>query len=507
MSGLEFQDRTNGRPVVNHEEIRISQPLHIKAGDHLELDYLPGQGSGIVPYQHVKMLGHGGSASVEEVRDSNTGLVYARKIIRNVYTRNLDKAKQQLLNEVQIMQRLASHHHIIRVHATYIMKRELAIILEPAADGGDLASFLQDYRDSGYSLSSDEWGEPLEQNRILRKAYGCLTSGLAFMHRQTIRHKDIKPQNILIHQEKFIYTDFGLSYDYGDIGQSTTTGFPQGLTKRYCAPEVADWGSRNSKSDIFSLGCVLIEINAALEPEYGNDRLLDGNFHETLRARSEEDLFTYEWGWDVRLDMIRSMVQIDPIRRPSAMRALELLFVDGHERDDNFCVQCIEAQQSIGSLRSSDSDEKYTLAPGMVVANAEACETQSKDLGGVAVKDTDETIDELPDYEAHRRRRRAERAQARQRRLATLEKTNDVTPREQSDQPTESSGEIRKQQGAERPRAKQFGDMAVELAADTTSEEESGTVVENIDYNRRRRRAERAQAKQNRLGGNRVEFS
>ncbi|KAH7088170.1 kinase-like domain-containing protein, partial [Paraphoma chrysanthemicola] len=213
-------------------------------------------------YKLLKNLGHGGSASVEKVEDVHTGKVYARKMFRNVYARNLTQAKRRLRDEVEVMKKLAAHHHIVRVHATYIVKRELAIILDPVADGGDLASFLQDFHDSD-EAKDGSWSY---RRDILRKSFGCLASGLAFMHRQTIRHKDIKPQNILIHRGDVMYTDFGLSYDFGDTGQSTTTGIVQGMTKRYCAPEVADGASRNSKSDIFSLGCVYIEILAKLEP-------------------------------------------------------------------------------------------------------------------------------------------------------------------------------------------------------------------------------------------------
>ncbi|KAH7077522.1 kinase-like domain-containing protein [Paraphoma chrysanthemicola] len=136
------------------------------------------------------MLEHGGTASVEMVRDGNTGSVYARKIVRNVYTRNMTEARRQLQNEVLIMRRLAAHHHIVKVHATYIAKRELAIILHPVADGGDLASFLQDCRDGLFDGSEDL---KLRKSRVLHQAFGCLAAGLAFIHKQTIRHKDIKP--------------------------------------------------------------------------------------------------------------------------------------------------------------------------------------------------------------------------------------------------------------------------------------------------------------------------
>jgi hypothetical protein len=241
-------------PSLNNIEPPISQLPRANGGDRPELSQTGDHRSDVPRYQHVRMLGHGGSGVVEMVRDVSTGSVYARKIIKNVYSRNMEEAKQKLLNEVRIMQRLASHHHIVSVHATYIKKRELAIILDPVADGGDLTNFLQNYRDRGFSwLGGSTNDANLFQNGILRKSFGCLASALTFIHKQNIRHKDIKPQNILIHQGSIMYTDFGVSYDFKDNGRSTTTGDPGGISKRYCAPEVADCGSRNTKSDVFSL--------------------------------------------------------------------------------------------------------------------------------------------------------------------------------------------------------------------------------------------------------------
>ncbi|KAF2003969.1 hypothetical protein P154DRAFT_572432 [Amniculicola lignicola CBS 123094] len=41
----------------------------------------------------------------------------------------------------------------------------------------------------------------------------------------------------------------------------------EAYTDRYRAPEVADWEPRNRKSDVYSLGCVFIEISARLSPD------------------------------------------------------------------------------------------------------------------------------------------------------------------------------------------------------------------------------------------------
>ncbi|OAG07960.1 kinase-like protein, partial [Paraphaeosphaeria sporulosa] len=254
--------------------------ISIGKGAHLEI-----QDKEVLPYKLVRNLGHGASASVELVLDQNTKKVYARKVFKNVYGRTLKDVKQHFRNEIRIMRRLSSGHHVVNLYATYLAGRELALILDPAADGGDLAEFMQGYDDLQQELSDSRKHSgtvhsngsdlhqivQLERRRIemlttLKRAFGCLASGLEFIHKQTIRHKDIKPQNILIHQGNVLYTDFGFSLDHSTRGRSTTTGRPNAFTRRYCAPEVADHDRRNSTSDIFSLGCVYAEITATLYP-------------------------------------------------------------------------------------------------------------------------------------------------------------------------------------------------------------------------------------------------
>jgi serine/threonine protein kinase len=320
---------------------KASEPttrLTINKGDHLELKE---EEKKDLPYVLEKNLGIGGSASVEMVRDINTNLIYARKIIRNVYTRNLNTVKLSFLNEVRVMRLLASHHHIIQVFATYIAQRELALILSPVADSGDLHDFLGKYEDAG--IHSPGRGE---KTLLLYRAFGCLVSGLAFMHGQRVRHKDIKPQNILVHQGSVLYTDFGISLDFSKQAQSTTIGNPQSYTKRYCAPEVADWGNRNSKSDIFSLGCVFIEIIAALQPSLIPDALLEGPYHEKL---SEQELSSYftevldnKFSDDFVLVLV-GMLHPDPNVRPKAADLKDTLFTV-RSGFNMFCDLCTNAK-------------------------------------------------------------------------------------------------------------------------------------------------------------------
>jgi serine/threonine protein kinase len=329
----------NNRPLVPHintSTITTPIPLSIVSGSHLELEDWELRVHPL-PYMHMKMLGHGGSASVEMVQDINTGIVYARKVIRNVYRRNMQEARKRLHDEVQIMRKLSDHHHIAKVHATYIAKRELAIIIDPAANSGDLASYLQDRHDSlidGADPGPDE---------ILSHSFGCLASGLAFIHQQSIRHKDIKPQNILIHNGSVMYADFGLSYDFGDAERSTTTGLVQGLTRRYCAPEVAQGRARNSSSDVFSLGCVYLEIVDSLYAGYMEEDLLAGPFHEKLLALENDFWVRVEKEWKPVMKLLKGLLSDDPSQRPSA-KELVSQWVDLFAEQPwirCFCMPCL----------------------------------------------------------------------------------------------------------------------------------------------------------------------
>lgn len=102
-----------------------------------------------------------------------------------------------LCREVDIIRALAPHPHIIRVHATCSTETRLSIVLQPVADSGDLAEFLKLYRClTSYEPEKDAY------RKIIQQAFGCLSHCLDYIHKEgrIVRHKDIKPSNILIHR-------------------------------------------------------------------------------------------------------------------------------------------------------------------------------------------------------------------------------------------------------------------------------------------------------------------
>ena len=98
----------------------------------------------------------------------------------------------------------------------------------------------------------------------IRAWFGCLATAVHYLHDNQIRHRDIKPANILVHGLNILLVDFELALDWKDLDQSTTTA-PCGRTPQYAPPEVINLRKCNSTSDIWSLGCVFLEMVTVLK--------------------------------------------------------------------------------------------------------------------------------------------------------------------------------------------------------------------------------------------------
>ena len=113
------------------------------------------------------------------------------------------------------------------------------------------------------------------QATTLLSSMGCLASGLHYIHSPrgkeglSLCHHDIKPENILIHHDKLIWTDFGASrfISPGSEPLELSRAFQSSsaMTPKYGAPElqpssqVASSQIASPASDIWSFGCVLFE--------------------------------------------------------------------------------------------------------------------------------------------------------------------------------------------------------------------------------------------------------
>lgn len=89
---------------------------------------------------------------------------------------------------------------------------------------------------------------PSSKKNVLRDFFGCLSSALLALHHANVRHKDIKPQN-LVNKDSTVYLfDFGIAVAFETTTKTTGPGTPGLQSAMYCAPEVADKDKRNESS-------------------------------------------------------------------------------------------------------------------------------------------------------------------------------------------------------------------------------------------------------------------
>jgi serine/threonine-protein kinase len=138
----------------------------------------------------------------------------------------------------------------------------------------------------------------------------CL-AGLAALHRQEIVHGDIKPSNIMVKRTgnaKII--DIGSALDLNDMPQQKT------CTPQYAAPEMLDREEITPRSDLASLGYVLVELLAG-KPLFADSRdyqtLLDKK--RTLPQWLHKILPTEVRHSELLMTICRRLTAPDPILR------------------------------------------------------------------------------------------------------------------------------------------------------------------------------------------------
>ncbi|OCK90737.1 kinase-like protein [Cenococcum geophilum 1.58] len=238
---------------TQHLVLTKSLDLERETGQHKHFSH-----SDDVPFIKVAELGQGGYGYVDKVVSTVSYKEYARKLIPRTRTFKKDrKVLKEFEHELAHLKKL-KHGHIVQFIGSYTDPRFVSIIMSPVADCN-----LKEYLEVE-SIGSVE--RVSERRSFLRTFFGCLTSALCYLHENCVRHKDIKPQNVLVKTNAVFLTDFGISFDWTEVGKSTTSGDTI-RTLRYCAPEVAKFLPRNSSSDMWSLGCVFLEIWTVLKEE------------------------------------------------------------------------------------------------------------------------------------------------------------------------------------------------------------------------------------------------
>lgn len=298
-------------------------PSDLTSQDLVELkDHIDFKPDEKVPFEWVSFIGHGTSGSVDKIRLRADGRFCVRKTIEIPN----EKHKALFRDEVKIMLKL-HHKHIVDVVGSWTHGGYSSIIMSPVADR-NLSRYLDECNNTQHRSA--------ETADVLIRWLGCLAEGLRYIHSQEIKHKDVKPQNILIHGDNVLFTDFGLSHDFTG-SQSMTIG-ETSRTIQYSAPEVNNAEGKNRSADIFSLGCVFAEMITVLCQRTVDDFKTtfvtekNSTFHGSNHGKvlvwldelsvslqkSNRPYFQKQKLGEILRDIVKNMLALDPRNRPAA---------------------------------------------------------------------------------------------------------------------------------------------------------------------------------------------
>lgn len=252
-------------------------------GDHIEI---PKEEP--LPLLFLHEYTSGGFGTVQSYKDVHTHEVFARK--EQITT----DARDHLLREKARLQKV-QHRHIVQYVKSYQRGNELGLLLKPAADTDLQKLFTHFHAHRG-----------LPDERKLRSeiltAFGCLSHGLSHIHGRRIRHKDIKPNNILYQVTKpphdtvrFLWADFGLAHDFGKSANSLTFNSSE-YSPQYAAPENAE--DNQAALDAKAAGLDGLHTNQDTDDEHEDSSDVDSFPKGTERPKRpghgrKADVFSY----------------------------------------------------------------------------------------------------------------------------------------------------------------------------------------------------------------------
>jgi serine/threonine protein kinase len=247
-------------------------------------------------YRILERIGHGGMAEVFRAHDQVLGRDVALKIFRRELASAEDLRRQE--GEVRLLAALSHPSLVTLFDATSDSDGRGVLVLE-YVKGSDARARLKD--------------GPLP-GPIVAAIGADIAKALAYLHGQGVVHRDISPANILLPDALSTgvaakLTDLGIAR-LVDAAKITATGSVMG-TASYLSPEQALGRPLTGRSDVYSLGLVLLECVTGR-------REFPGTVAESAAARLSRDPAIpagLEPRWSA---LLSAMTARDPEERPTA---------------------------------------------------------------------------------------------------------------------------------------------------------------------------------------------
>lgn len=269
-------------------------------------------------YEWGPELGRGGFGTVRLVRRRLDGAEFAFKsVTKALQAANASEAQQRrhldsIRREVAVLGTLRGTLNVVRLEAVFEDQERVHIVME-VCRGGEL------WQSIGKKRFSEE---------MVAKIMRAALRTLAQCHAHRILHRDIKPGNFMFitsdDESPIKAVDFGLAvfYDPADLPRRDL-GFDG--TPWFMAPEVLS-SEVVPASDVWSAGVMAYQLLTGYLPFDDRKNKRGPELSKVWKAiLTEEPSFSSKY-WqgtsEPAQDFVRSLLQKDPTKRPSAREAL-----------------------------------------------------------------------------------------------------------------------------------------------------------------------------------------
>ncbi|XP_022370794.1 serine/threonine-protein kinase Nek11 isoform X1 [Enhydra lutris kenyoni] len=260
-------------------------------------------------YVLEQKLGSGSFGTVYLVSDKKAKQGEELKVLKEISVGDLNPNETVQANlEAQLLSKL-DHPAIVKFHASFVEHDNFCIITE-YCEGHDLDCKIQEYKEAGKTFPESQIIEWFIQ----------LLLGVDYMHERRILHRDLKSKNIFLKNNLLKIGDFGVSrLLMGSCDLATTLAG----TPHYMSPEALKHQGYNTKSDIWSLACILYEMCCM------NHAFTGSNFLSIVLKIVEGDTPSLPKRYPRELNAIMErMLNKSPSLRPSAMEILKMPYID-----------------------------------------------------------------------------------------------------------------------------------------------------------------------------------
>ncbi|XDV40687.1 hypothetical protein PO909_009719, partial [Leuciscus waleckii] len=324
------------------------------------------------------------------------------KVLKEIHVGDLKPNETvYAIQEAQLLSQL-NHPAILKFYTSFLERDTFCIITEYCEDK-DLDCKLDELKRTDRALSEPQVCEWLCQ----------LLLGVHYIHQRRILHRDLKAKNIFLRKNIVKIGDFGVScLLMGSCDLATTfTGTPY-----YMSPEALSHRGYDSKSDIWSLGCILYEMCCLVHAFEGQ------NFLAVVLKIVEGPTPSLPETYSRQLNsLMQSMLEKDSSRRISAADALRSRFVEeslqsmkhkffsltlrdksmGGERDTSQILRALQKKVHLQTLRERSEVQKMSPRERMRLRKLQAADEKARKLKKIVEEKYQENHLRMQEYKSN----------------------------------------------------------------------------------------------------------